>query len=89
MGCDDEGDLQVPDQIDDVLAAVTAEDTVFMLCSDGFWRKQSIQEIFQKANPAMCMDEELMKRNMLEQIMLLEERGETDNISVALAACTC
>lgn len=63
------------------------KDTVFMLCSDGFWRKQSLQEIRSRTYPKACVSEDEMKKNIIEQIEVLKERGETDNISAVLLSC--
>ncbi len=60
------------------------ENAVYMLCSDGFRHEISPEEIYQKLNPAVLMDEYSMSRNATELIELNKSRKERDNISVSL-----
>ena len=56
----------------------------YMLCSDGFRHEVKPNEIFEKFNPTVLMDEDSMNRNTLELIELNKQRQERDNISVVL-----
>lgn len=58
------------------------QSTVFMLCCDGYWRKQSRQELFDQMRPGYCSSEQEMNRRMLGYIETVKSRQETDNISV-------
>lgn len=59
-------------------------DAVYMLCSDGFRHEISSEEIFEKLQPGVLMDEYQMSQNSEYLINLNKERMERDNISVAL-----
>ncbi len=56
----------------------------YMLCSDGFRHEVKQNEIFEKFNPMVLLDEDSMNRNTLELIDLNKQRQERDNISVVL-----
>ena len=58
------------------------KDTSFILCSDGFWRKQSMEELAIALSTRNGHSEEEMKMAHEDLIALVKERGETDNISV-------
>lgn len=62
----------------------TKQNAVYMLCSDGFRHEISPDEIYQKFNPNVLMDEYSMNTNSLELIELNKQRNERDNISVTL-----
>ena len=57
---------------------------VYMLCSDGFRHEISANEIFEKLNPNVLLDENSMNLHSEELIELNKARKERDNISVAL-----
>lgn len=61
-----------------------AQGECFMLCSDGFRRVISPQEIFAAFSPQSNPDEATMQNNVVSMIELDKARGETDNITVAL-----
>lgn len=58
----------------------------YLLCCDGFWRKQEKGELVSSFAPDVCRTAELLKQKEQEVCELLMERGETDNLSV-LAIC--
>ncbi len=60
------------------------ENAVYMLCSDGFRHEISSDEIFEKLNPNVLFDENIMRTHSAELIELNKVRKERDNISVAL-----
>ena len=64
-----------------------AEDTSIILCSDGFWRKLSQEELENSCAPNKCTDESSMNLQLSNLIELVKERGETDNISAVLLNC--
>lgn len=57
---------------------------VYMLCSDGFRHEISTDEIFEKLNPDVLLDENMMNAHSDELIELNKARMERDNISVVL-----
>jgi serine/threonine protein phosphatase PrpC len=60
---------------------------VYMLCSDGFRREITREEIFECFKPGNMNTEEEMKEQETVLIELNKRRGETDNISV-ITVCT-
>lgn len=57
---------------------------IFMLCSDGFRHVITEQELFDKLNPNVLINEEKMKENAVYLTELNKYRREQDNISVIL-----
>jgi len=55
--------------------------TSILMCSDGFWRKLSQEEIVSRFVKSRALSEEEMKKELDNMVELLKERGETDNIS--------
>ena len=68
----------------DMFFGETHGNAVYMLCSDGFRHEISSVEIFEKFNPGVLLDENVMNTHSEELIELNKARGERDNISVAL-----
>lgn len=68
----------------DMFFGATHGNAVYMLCSDGFRHEISADEIYEKLNPNVLLDEYQMNTNAEALIELNKARGETDNISVAL-----
>lgn len=60
------------------------ENAVYMLCSDGFRHEITPEEIYDSLKPSELFDEQMMKRHSEELIERNKQRGERDNISVAL-----
>lgn len=60
------------------------ENAVYMLCSDGFRHEISADEIYEKLNPNILLDEYAMNTNATSLIELNKIRKERDNISVVL-----
>lgn len=58
--------------------------SVFLLCSDGFRHVLAPEEIFEKLNPSVLTDEQVMYDNCVFLVELNKFRKEEDNISVAL-----
>lgn len=57
------------------------EDTVYMLCSDGFRHEITPYEIHEYMHPDKMTDTNKMKNNIVELIDINKQRGERDNIS--------
>lgn len=57
---------------------------VFMLCSDGFRHKLSVQEIFNEISPAKLPNEPVIAKKAKEMTEVCKQRGEADNISVLI-----
>ncbi len=60
------------------------EDAVYLLCTDGFRHKVSVQELMQAFAPEHLRDEETMMKQGEKITKMVMERGEKDNISVLL-----
>lgn len=59
-------------------------DSCFLLCSDGFRHILTEQEIYQYTNPAVSVDSEQMRLNLVYLVDLNKYRRESDNITAAL-----
>ena len=57
---------------------------IYMLCCDGFRHEISPEEIFEKLQPAVLFDENMMNQNARYLIEVNKQRNERDNISVVL-----
>ncbi len=68
----------------DFFVGKTTQNSVYMLCSDGFRHEISSEEIFASFYPGLLVDETTMNNNATELIELNKQRNERDNISVAL-----
>ena len=71
----------------EILQGETEEDTVYMLCSDGFRHELSEDELFEEFRPLHVRDVEEMERNSRDLVERVKKRKERDNISVALVKC--
>jgi serine/threonine protein phosphatase PrpC len=68
----------------DLFFGQTHGNAVYMLCSDGFRHEISPEEIYEKLNPNVLLDEYMMNTNAEALIELNKARKERDNISVAM-----
>lgn len=68
----------------DMFVGETKENAVYMLCCDGFRHEITPEEIYEKLQPGVLMDEYQMSQNAVSLIELNKQRQERDNISVAL-----
>lgn len=66
----------------DMFFGDTRNDTVYMLCSDGFRHEVSNDELYSYLNPEIMCDAGRMKESMNALIELNKQRRERDNISV-------
>ena len=57
---------------------------VYMLCSDGFRHVITPEEIIEKIGPGAGIDEEKLKYGAIYLTELVKNRGERDNITVAM-----
>ncbi|MGN0389947.1 MAG: PP2C family protein-serine/threonine phosphatase [Wujia sp.] len=57
---------------------------VYMLCSDGFRHVITPEEMVEKIGPVAASDEEKMKYGAIYLTELVKNRGERDNITVAM-----
>lgn len=72
----------------DMFSGSIAENTVYMLCSDGFRHELSAAEIFDSCSAEALVSETVMETRALTLIELVKQRGERDNISLVLVkAC--
>lgn len=56
----------------------------FLICSDGFWHLLKADELYRAFCPKKLQDERKMRKSAFSLIEQVKNRGETDNISVAL-----
>ena len=68
----------------DMFFGATKKNAVYMLCSDGFRHLINDDEIYQKFQPSVLNNTNIMNKNSRELIELNKQRSETDNISVLL-----
>ena len=60
------------------------ENTVFVLCSDGFRHVLSESEIYMYLNPNVLIDKNVMEYNSRQLIEMVKSRNEKDNITVGI-----
>jgi PPM family protein phosphatase len=60
-------------------------DTVFMLCSDGFYHQISEEELALNLNPETIKNDQQLKGKVVQLVELVKARKEVDNISVVAA----
>lgn len=65
-----------------------AEAGAYMICSDGFRHKVSLEEIYESLNPINLMNKDAMHANCKYLIEQVKNRQERDNISVVLIKTT-
>ena len=70
--------------LQDLYAGRITDSTVFLLCTDGFRHKISLNEFGYALNPDRLTNKEQMKTQIDNLIYLNRKRGETDNISALL-----
>lgn len=68
----------------DLFFGDVAKDAVYLLCSDGFRHEITEQEIYEKLQPGLLLNDGIMQENSRSLIELNKQRQERDNISVAL-----
>lgn len=68
----------------DFYEGVAYPESTFVLCSDGFRHIITPEEIYQKLNPSVLVNEQVMKENAVYLTELNKQRKEVDNISVAV-----
>jgi len=66
----------------DIFTGEVKPDTVYLLCSDGFRREITDDEIFEFFDPTTVFNEDDLKNSSLNLIELNKERKERDNITV-------
>ena len=57
---------------------------IILLCSDGFRREISQEELFEQLRPEMSESEQSMKQNLVQLAEINKQRQEKDNISSIL-----
>lgn len=68
----------------DFIRGYIAQDTCYMLCSDGFRHKITGEEIMDRIGPVAATDEDAMREGCAFLTELVKYRKETDNITVLL-----
>lgn len=71
----------------DILLGKGKEETVYVLCSDGFWRELSEKEISVSFRPADAVSAEEMEKRSRRLMERAKQRDEGDNLSVVLIKC--
>lgn len=59
--------------------------TVFMLCSDGFYHQITVEELALNLKPETIKNEQQLKDKVVQLVELVKARKEVDNISVIVA----
>lgn len=67
-----------------VSSGVVQNQSVFLLCTDGFYHEISEAEIIEQMHPTILSSEQQMENTIIELIELVKKRQEVDNISVIL-----
>lgn len=73
-------DVMIPEFI----CGKTKEHTTYILCSDGFYHKISLKEMYDSFASNVCLDEKQISIQSNYLIELNKKRGEEDNMSVAV-----
>lgn len=68
----------------DFFVGETKQNATYMLCSDGFRHEITPDEIYDKFQPNVLLDDATMNQNAVDLIELNKQRNERDNISVVL-----
>lgn len=61
--------------------------SVFMLCSDGFWHVWEEQELYEALKPESVMEEKESERALIKLVETVKSRNEKDNITVTVLKC--
>ncbi len=61
-----------------------AEETAFLICSDGFRHEISSEEMFGVMAPSLLASEKMMKKCLVDLVELNKTRNEKDNITALL-----
>lgn len=67
--------------VPDIRTGTFTEETVFLLCSDGFRHEVSDEEMFGVMAPSLLSSEKMMKKCLVDLINLNKQRNEKDNIT--------
>ena len=70
--------------VPEIQAGTVQEETVFLLCTDGFRHEVADQEIFGVMAPTILTSEKVMKKSIVDLIELNKTRQEKDNITALL-----
>lgn len=73
--------------IPEVKRGTVKENTVFMMCSDGFRHVLTETEIYQNLNIEALTDQSAMEYKSRQLIDLVKSRNERDNITVGMIKC--
>lgn len=73
-----------PQVYPDMFFGQLRKDAVYMFCSDGFRHEITPDEILASFHPARLLSNEDMQNSAINLIELNKQRGERDNISVAM-----
>ncbi len=60
------------------------KNTIYLLCSDGFWHEITAQEIYEYLKPDKNLNEGDLDQHAIRAIEINKERNEKDNISVVM-----
>ena len=63
-------------------AGKVENNTVYLLCTDGFYHEIENEELLNRFNPSTLENEDIIKSQCIELVELAKSRMETDNISV-------
>lgn len=63
---------------------ITAPETSYLICSDGFCHEISLEEMLAQLGPKACVNPTIMRQNCIYLTELVKQRKEQDNISLVL-----
>ena len=62
-------------------------ESVFVLCSDGFWHVWEEQELYEALKPDCILEEKKTEKILTEMVETVKSRNEKDNITVIVLKC--
>ena len=68
----------------DFYSGTIAENSIYLLCTDGLRHRITEEEICESCSPGKNKDESMMKRNLQNLITVVKDRDEMDNISAIM-----
>ncbi|MBQ7433885.1 MAG: serine/threonine-protein phosphatase [Lachnospiraceae bacterium] len=80
LQCCGASDQIVPERI----SGITEQESVYLLCSDGFYHQLSVEECYELLQPRVLLAEAQMRQNAWMLMERCKQRQEKDNISVVL-----
>ena len=77
-----------PEVVPDFFYGNVTRNSNYIVCTDGFWRKLSLDEMEEVFSPQVCNSDEEAEERVHRMIETVKGRGEEDNISAILIGCS-